>query len=307
MSLSPALLLAGLILTTPRLAFSQTTNDEARRGAAELFRAGQAAFDRGDHQAAARAFEQAHARVPSGQALYNAARAWDAAGQESKSASAYAAAMLRSDLPEAPRAHVEERLSELRRRLGEIDVSGVEGTRLEVAGLEPRDVPTLVLLPPGRHTLVFVAGDGPKRRVTIEIGAGERLEIREPDVEKERATSLAAVAPAQQASAARPWLAWSGVAVAGVAGAAAVVLGLNTRTALDDFEDSGNTDRDAHDRAVDLRLGTNVAIGVATMGAVVAVLGFWRPWRTEAGATATRDSRWGFVLGPRAVALGGSF
>ena len=52
-----------------------------RAVAAETFRAAEKAYQRGDHRAAAVAFEASHQMAPHGAALYNAGLAWQAADE----------------------------------------------------------------------------------------------------------------------------------------------------------------------------------------------------------------------------------
>src|SRR5262249_47150270 len=72
--------------------------DEDRTLAMARFRAASEAYGRGEYAAAARAFEESYRLVPRAAAVYNAARAWQAAGERARAADDYEAALKRTDL-----------------------------------------------------------------------------------------------------------------------------------------------------------------------------------------------------------------
>src|SRR5258708_39824655 len=77
------------------LAFAQgegvsTASADDRRQAAKDFADGDRAFKEGDYRGAAVAYERAYARVPHHSALWNAARAWQRAGELARAANHYA-------------------------------------------------------------------------------------------------------------------------------------------------------------------------------------------------------------------------
>src|SRR5688572_28065354 len=86
--------------------------------AVSTFADGQVAFARGDFVAAGRAFEASHRHVPRAAAIYNAARAWDAAGDKARAADAFAIALDRTDLRGAEAAEASTRLRALDAELG---------------------------------------------------------------------------------------------------------------------------------------------------------------------------------------------
>src|ERR1700691_3944493 len=87
------ILAVGLFVTT----LARSDDDQAIAG--QLFQAGLAAYERGDFKAAARAFTEANGRAPRGATLFNAGLAWEAAGERTRAADAYGAAIATRELP----------------------------------------------------------------------------------------------------------------------------------------------------------------------------------------------------------------
>lgn len=273
--------------------------EPATDSAADLFRAGQAAHARGDHAAAARAFLEAHRRVPSGRAIYNAGRSFEAAGDRPAAANAYAAALDEPDLAGPQRDHAESRLGALRDLLGTVELRGPPGALGGVAGAEPRRLPTTWMVPPGEHRFEWRLPNGDQRSAVVRIGAGQRQSLSAPAPLPASSSPPPGAAPTAGATPARSsWLGWTGVGVAAVSSGAAIVLGFGTLGARDEFVDAGRTDRDARDQAVGLRALTNVAWGLAAVGGALAVVGFWPDAPTERARV---------IVGPGSLALAGSF
>lgn len=280
------------------------------RDAAQLFRAGQAAYDHGDHEAAARAFEEAYRRAPRAAAAYNAGRAWQAAHSPARAADAYALALRddasASDLRPEQRVHAQSSLEALRREVAEITVSEPSGARLDVGPVEARTIPATIYLPPGRHTLRVSSGEGEAFHEVV-VTAGERRALTFPSVVAPAPPPVAAPdlavravtpPPPPVSSGVRdPW-AWITGGVAVAAGAGAAVLGLRFLDSKNNFEDSGFTDRGAHDDAIRLRAATNAAIGTAVIFAAIST---WRFLRHPAPALQT------WTASAPGALVGGSF
>ncbi len=146
--------------------------DEA--SAAETFRAGAAAYARGEYRAAALAFEAAFHEQPHAAALYNAGRSWAAAGAQSRAADAYAAALQASGLDSAQEADSRARLEELEAALGTVQVTAPAGALVSLEHVERAPAPVLVHVTPGstrRRALSRVDRPSPGRCMSARASA----------------------------------------------------------------------------------------------------------------------------------------
>jgi tetratricopeptide (TPR) repeat protein len=226
--------------------------------AAELFEAASAASARGDHVAAATAFEQAYRVAPRGATAFNAAVSWEAARQPERAADAYARALQHDDLAPDARQSAQARLIALGAVLGHVVILGVRLTRTisltagEVFNLDLR--PSVAPAPP------------PNPR---PAHSREPTEARPPN--PWRTAGFVALGAA--------------VALAGTA----TYLGISALDARDEFVDSGETSRSAHDRAASLRTWTNVAwAGAGIMATTAGILIFVVPTHHDAQGPRTR-------------------
>jgi hypothetical protein len=149
---------------------------------------------------------------------------------------------------------------------------------VSVGHVERATIPVHLHLQPGTYRAHAERADGASADSTLQVSAGQIETVR---------FEMHAVAPAPKPMPARPILAptpvsqradhpstssstqqlWGWIALGGgvALSGAAVILGLNALSARDDFENSGRTDGDAHDRAASLRLWTNIAWGGAAL------------------------------------------
>lgn len=286
--------------------------DKPEVRAAELFRAGSAAYERGDYKAAARAFEEANRQAPAAAAEYNAGLAWQAAGDKLRAAGAYEHALSVGGLADAQARDARRRLGALDAALGHLHVVAPDGARIAVdraaCGTAPIDD---VRVQPGRHLVTMQIGSRHEER-TVDAVSGAATQVRfqlavapespsPPAASASRPPSPAtAEQPTTTGSSRRTW-GWVGVGGGVVLAGGAVALGLGALHARDQFDKSGHTDAGAHDRAANLRLWTNVAwVGAAVVGGTGIVLLVTAPSHPEA-------ARAGFVLGPGSVSLRGRF
>lgn len=149
--------------------------DEA--SAAETFRAGTAAYARGEYRAAALAFEAAFHEQPHAAALYNAGRSWAAAGAQPRAADAYAAALRASGLDSAQEADSRARLQELEASLGSVLVTAPSGALVSLEHVERAPAPVLVHVTSGDHTAKSVLPGGQAISRTVHVNAGERVTL----------------------------------------------------------------------------------------------------------------------------------
>lgn len=289
--------LASLGATSPARA------DEA--SAAETFRAGTAAYARGEYRAAALAFEAAFHEQPHAAALYNAGRSWAAAGAQPRAADAYAAALQASGLDSAQEADSRARLQELEASLGSVQVTAPAGALVSLEHVERAPAPVLVHVTPGDHTARSALPGGQAISRIVHVNAGERVTLAFDAPSKPADTPAP---PGPMKPSAEPqgpgrngrWaLGWGTLGVAALASGAAVFLGVRALDARDDFDASNHTDQAAHDSAAALRTWTNVTWAAAgVLGATSVVL---LATSKRAGAPVT------LRVSPSGAALSGSF
>ncbi len=250
--------------------------------AAEAFKAGASAYQKGDFRNAAASFERAYRESPRAAAIYNAGLAWEAAGESPRAADAYTAALDAGDLGGQQKKDAQTRLANLSKGLGHLDVTGPAGATISVEHRDAAPLPAKVYLTAGPHDLTarFDGGTSTKQQVTVAAGATTPVAVEAP--KKVAAPPLApppvaSTAPKPPTSGSSPRKLAGFVSLGGavVASGAAVYLGLSAVSAKNDFNDSGHKDLNAHDRADSLRTMTNVAwiaAGVLAATGVVLVL-----------------------------------
>jgi len=252
-----------------------------------FFRAGSAAFAQGDHRAAAQSFEEAYRRVPRGASIYNAAAAWDSAGEHGRALEGFEIALGRDDLEEALRRAAQSRVDALHRSLGCLSIHGPEGWTVSVAHAEGRALPTKVCVAPGEHSARLEGPGGDRVTRSARVEAGRTVEIA-PDVPRPKANSRASppVVPTAPAKAEQAPTgsrrAWGLIAVGGsaVLAGTAAYLGVRTLDTLDEF-DSNRHSTDLHDRTIAFRAWTNIAwVGAAVLGGVGVALLLTAPSRS---------------------------
>ena len=235
------------------------------------------AFERGDYEEAAHAFEQAFKSVPHPATQYNAALSWDRAGKKARAADAFEAALELSGLDEQRARASETRLAELKRSLGTVLFRRPLGATISVLHHQRRPIPFKFHAPPGRHQARVKLGSGRTIRLTIDAEAGQVIEPKIQSGEAGLARGAPPkpprdTAPKKKGGGAGPWP-WVAFGGAAVFSTAAIVLGTQTLKQRDDFVDNHPDDDSERDQAVRLRTLTNVAWGAAIVsGAVGAVL-----------------------------------
>ena len=261
--------------------------DEPR--AAQLFREGSNAYERGDYMIAARAFEEAHREDARGATMYNAALAWEAAGEKARAADAYQQSLGASDVPPEVASDARTRLTALEQQLGRLTITapaGGDGQRCAPReGGDAGDGAFAAGQPGGQRALCGRHDRAAARGNQRGSGAIARLSIGADQTTAafgERAAGPTVVPalpppPPPAVEPARPATrrTWGFVALGGavVFAGAATYLGLEALSARDEFDASQHRDADARDRAASLRLWTNVAwAGAAVSGGVGAWL-----------------------------------
>ena len=274
------------------LVSGRASADEDPDTAASFFSAGMAAYARHDNRAAAIAFEEAYRRAPRGGAAFNAARAWEAAGEPARAADDYAQALTRNDLGPDLAVRARDRVTQLEGSLARVDVTAPSAAVLALVHANVA-LPASVHVATGTHTLVVTFEDGRRVTRTVKLRAGEAtpIDIQPPseDAQPRAAPSTDAPAapgrPLSAPSSIMPTIGWIALGAGAALGVGAVVLGVSAVSARDDWNASQLTDRGMHDRAVTFRTLTNIAwTGAAAFGVTGVVLLLASPSKASGGA-----------------------
>ncbi len=251
--------------------------------ASQLFRAARSAYDAGEFDAAARAFESANELVPSAAALYNAGVSWREAGEVVRAADAFERALSGGVLTPDQAADARAYLDETRERWGRVEVAA-EG-EVSASDGRRRRAPCILLMAPGSVDLMIRFRTGGEAQTTLSIRGGENTtwapeppaptsasassDPAEVDVDTHTPASNDETAPATRGATFVP-----GVALVGSAGVVALVVpftGARAVDARDAFLASDRTDARERSRAARLQRTTNAAIGVSVALAATGV------------------------------------
>jgi hypothetical protein len=256
---------------------NQPTNSTQLAG--QRFREAQEAYRDRRYSAAASLFEAADRLAPHPSTRFNAAAAWDEAGEAARAATGYEAALATATLDEGKRKVAEERLASLKLGLGKILVQRPLGAFVTVDHVQRAPVPTTFYLLPGSYQLQ-VDYRGETSITPLEVLAG-----RDHDVKLDYAEPTAAPAAPPEATHPVPLppiptdsgisqKTWGWVSVgAGVAlGGAAIAFGLSALAAKKRYEHSNNLNSDARSDAESFRLATNVLWGGAAAAGVTGLV-----------------------------------
>lgn len=250
--------------------------------ARQRFREAREAYRERRYSAAASLFEAADRLAPHPSTRFNAATAWEQAGEAARAATGYEAALALAALDDEKRKVAEERLSSLKLELGKILVQRPLGAFVTVDHMQRAPVPTTFYLMPGSYQLQ-VDYRGESQITPLDVLAGREhdveLDYRDPQptspltpaAPPEATQPLPPPPPIDDAISQRTW-GWvtvgAGVALSG----AAIALGLSALAAKKRFEQSNNTDPEARSDAASLRLATNVMWGGATAAGVTGLV-----------------------------------
>ncbi len=250
-------------------------NQDEATVAAQFFRAARAAYDRKEYRAAALAFLEAYRRVPKSAAMYDAGRAWEAAGENELAADAFNRALAAKDLAADDAEYAQTHLQTLAAPFALVDVTAPSGASIVIRGVDRGLIPGTVYLAPGSHEIHALRRDGSDVSRAVVLSRGDHQQIAFEDVpvsEKKSAPEKppAPPPPAPRSSPLGAWLSFGGAAVLAVGGVVTYDLFTNSRTT---FESSGSHDSSAHDAAQQWRTVTYALWGGAVaFGALGGVL-----------------------------------
>jgi tetratricopeptide (TPR) repeat protein len=266
-------LLVGLLafcLSSPPVHAVDSSTDLAQ----QRFREAIQAYREKRYSAAASLFEAADRLTPHASTRFNAAMAWEDAGETARAATGYEAVLAMDSLDEASLRTARERLDALRQTLARVRIRQPLGALVTVDHIQRAPVPTVFYLRPGPYELQ-VEYRGSTSTNSAELGAGEDrdLELHLPFAALPRETIAPEVVlppppppepppPIDDSDSQKTW-GWVGVGAGVALSGAAIILGVRALSARDRFNASNHTDSSAHDEASDLRFATNVLWGGA--------------------------------------------
>lgn len=294
----------GLALSTSAQGQAVPTQETtARAQAAQQFKDGSTAFDRGDFVRAAEAFEAAYGLVPHVDALWNAARANQRANDLPHAANLYARYLREAPVDARDRNVAEAQLASLAAKLGCIEVHGNGIEQISVDEHPTAD--RIVYVTSGAHLVrAVVAGKLVQQTAVLSPGQVVSLVFEAPTPpvsgpEPPAAPHLRplAVTPTGSLSAEHhrlsPWVVAGGGALTAVATAAAVASGVSTISALHTFDAHPTTANLATGQSLQARtnLFVGTSIGLGLMTAVTAV------WLVDWHGASQKEARVGVGAG----------
>lgn len=239
-----------------------SSGQDAKARAGVVFARGSAQYEAGDFRNAAASFELAHSIAPHSVALFNAAKAWLAAGEIERAADDYSESIRRVELSPDLNLEARRNLTILRRRLGWLVLTGPRGAKVSVGYQESASLPLEIHVPPGEHSVRTFLSDGAVVEEVVRVEADKPLSVFLAQPKEEPTPARVAEPGVEPSSAARKvqtTIAVSSLGVAGALGITAGVLGALTLDANGRYEDSGFTDADLKRETESLMLWTNIA------------------------------------------------
>lgn len=306
-------IVAAALVFSPRAAAEPTP--ESRKAAARQFAEAERAYAAEDWTRAANAFEAAYKAAPHPDPLWNAARAWQRAGENARAANLYARYLREAPGNAHDRGNATKALAQLAQKLGRIEIhaaAGIDDLKIDAKPIEGESV----FVVPGAHV---VSGREGTRNVeqTVNVAAGSVISVAlveasqpapaptvlasppPPAPTTAQPSPVADTPPPKNASRGiSPVFVWVGVAVTVVAGGVTVWSGLDTAAARRDWDtaptqqklDAGRTKM----TRTNVLLGATVGLGVLTAAAAIFVVD-WRAADTKV------------TFGPTSASIEGTF
>jgi hypothetical protein len=155
---------------------------DTTHAAAQSFQQGSAAFARKDFRRAALLFETAYRLAPRAAAIYNAARAWESAGEPARAADAYAIGLSTSGkggLQGAQAVDARGKVAELEKSLARVDVRAPPDAQVSIAHIERAAAPFSLHVKPGEHEVraTYAGGRVDARRISVVPGGHVGIDL----------------------------------------------------------------------------------------------------------------------------------
>lgn len=254
---------AGLLFfATPARA---DASEDTVRAASRTFAEGEKAFRGGDYTRAGESFEAAYGLVPHEDALWNAARAWQRAGETARAANLYARYLREANAGSRDRTAATNELSNLATRVGRIVVNAPEtaAVRIDDTSLSAH---ASLYVNPGTHLVVMRDGEREQRQ-TPAVGAGQVVNVA-------FSAPVIAMPPPRKEEPEHhgwnPWVAYAGAGGTVIAGIATILSGVDTRQTRDAF--FADRSEELLDEGRGKQARTNALLGVTAGLAVVTVI-----------------------------------
>jgi hypothetical protein len=281
--------LAPLVLLCPTFASAQepqqgTESAEDKKVAAQrAFSEGQRAYGAGDYRHAADSFELAYKLKPHPDALWNAARSRQRAGDVAKAANLFAKFLKEAPPNSRDRNTAQTALRQLGPKLGQLEIHavGLEDVKVD---REPVDT-TTVYVNPGAHVVEAHVGDRPVQQAqTVEAGEVQSVALVAPSeppppTPTEGQLPIVVTTGTPDADKVKPHHGWSPVVVVvgsvlTAAGAITTIIsGLDTtsqKTKFDNNPTQSNLDSGkSKETRTNVALGVTVGLGVLTGAAAI--------------------------------------
>ena len=233
------------------------------QSARDLFLRGQAAYERGDYEEAAAAWEAGYELDPRPLLQYNLGQAYERLGELPKAVAAFELYLEHASPEDPNQQRARAQLAAIRERLGRTAIvvrGGPEGATILVDGEDhgrtPR--PDAIAVEPGSHRIEVVKDGYRSFEAMVSVAAGRTVEV-EPVMEE---------APDESELPLVPIILWSAGGASLIAGA---VLG---GIALGKANGADTSDGPDADTARGLAIGADIAFGVGVLAAGAGLLVF---------------------------------
>ncbi len=291
-----------------------------KKAASDAFHEGDRAFKLGDYRRAAEAYDTAYRRAPHHAPLWNAARAWDRAGEIARAATLYAKYLREAPAKAPDRNSATAALAKIVPKLARLDIhaaSGIAAVTVDDRAAEP-DAPSdassaqtfTVYVAPGAHVIEARAGDQVVRQ-SPKVEAGEIVGIALAVPAPTKVDVPPPPPPPPPPAASHGWspavLAFGGAVTAITAGLA-IWSGVDTLHQKDAFDKAPTQDNLDSGHAKQAR--TNVLVVVATASGLLTTAAaiFLVDWHgTPSTTTGKVERRVELGMGPGSVVVRGSF
>jgi hypothetical protein len=264
----PRALEVGLVVALAALsapAWAQAETEEDRAAAQREFAEGQRAFSAKDYRHAAEQFDAAYKHKRHHSALWNAARAWQRAGEPVRAANLYSRFLREAPPDSRDRNTAHAALSELSSKLGRLEIHASGMTDITVDGAPAGD--DTVWVSPGSHA-VEGKHQGKPVRQTASVDGGQSVSVTlvPPSASQPPPgpPPKPAIEPPPDRGSSGGWspaVFWVGAGLTAVATGLAVWSGVDTLQSRTAYDTSPS--QEALDEGRGKQTRTNVFIGVA--------------------------------------------
>ncbi|MGH7282665.1 MAG: tetratricopeptide repeat protein [Polyangiaceae bacterium] len=296
---------------------SAASNAGDSKAAGQAFMEGQKAYKHGDYRHAGDSFEKAYSLSPKLPALWNAARAWQDAGELTRAANLYYKYLSLAP-PAAPdRDRAIKSLNQLNEKLARIEVHAGDFTEVQLDGADVpglADAPdhtTMVYVNPGEHVLSGTKnGSHTRQTATIAAGAVTSVVLVLEEKKETFPPPPPTVLVEPKSKGLPPWVLLIGGGLTAASLGVTIWSGLDTSSQKSAF-DSSPTQQNLDDgRSKEVR--TNVLIGVTAgfavlTGVTAAFLVDWKNGKQQEKTPPAETAAMNVSFGPGSLSVRGQF